>query len=143
MGNLWILAQSAETQGQSEIPAEPVGQQNQNQTTTGTATAADPNVSRATPQQGPSSYMSMIFIVGIIVIMYFIMFREPKKRQRQQQQMIQSIKKNDKVRTVGGIIGVVVDVKDDEIVLKVDESNNTKIRIMASAIGKNLSNEGK
>jgi preprotein translocase subunit YajC len=57
--------------------------------------------------------------------------------------MIQSIKKNDKVRTVGGIIGIVVDVKDDEIVLKVDESNNTKIRVMASAIGKNLSNEEK
>jgi preprotein translocase subunit YajC len=141
MGNLWILAQSAETQGQSEIPAEPVGQQNQ--TTTGTATAADPNVSRATPQQGPSSYMSMIFIVGIIVIMYFIMFREPKKRQRQQEQMIQSLKKNDKVRTIGGIIGVVVDVKDDEVTLKVDESNNTKIRVIASAIGKNLSNEEK
>jgi len=77
------------------------------------------------------------------VVMYFILFREPRKRQRQQQQMVQSIKKNDKVRTVGGIIGTVVDVKDDEIVLKVDESNNTKIRIMASAIGKNLSNEEK
>ena len=77
------------------------------------------------------------------MIMYFILFREPRKRQRQQQQMVQSIKKNDKVRTIGGIIGTVVDVKDDEIVLKVDESNNTKIRIMASAIGKNLSNEEK
>ena len=77
------------------------------------------------------------------MVMYFILFREPRKRQRQQQQMVQSIKKNDKVRTVGGIIGTVVDVKDDEIVLKVDESNNTKIRIMASAIGKNLSNEEK
>jgi preprotein translocase subunit YajC len=85
----------------------------------------------------------LLFIGGIFVVMYFILFREPRKRQRQQQQMIQSIKKNDKVRTVGGIIGIVVDVKDDEIVLKVDESNNTKIRVMASAIGKNLSNEEK
>jgi len=90
-----------------------------------------------------SSYMQLLFIGGIFVVMYFILFREPRKRQRQQQQMIQSIKKNDKVRTVGGIIGIVVDVKDDEIVLKVDESNNTKIRVMASAIGKNLSNEEK
>ena len=90
-----------------------------------------------------SSYMQLLFIGGIFVVMYFILFREPRKRQRQQQQMIQSIKKNDKVRTVGGIIGIVVDVKDDEIVLKVDESNNTKIRVMASAIGKKLSNEGK
>ena len=57
--------------------------------------------------------------------------------------MIQSLKKNDKVRTIGGIIGIVVDVKDDEVTLKVDESNNTKIKVAASAIGKNLSNEGK
>jgi preprotein translocase subunit YajC len=85
----------------------------------------------------------LIFVVGLIAIMYFVMFREPKKRQRQQQQMIQSLKKNDKVRTIGGIIGVVVDVKDDEVTLKIDESNNTKIKVVASAIGKNLSNEGK
>ena len=140
MENLWIIAQAAETQGQSEIPAEPVGQQNQ--TTTGTV-AADPNTSRPASPMGSSSYMQLFFIAGIIVIMYFIMFREPKKRQRQQQQMIQTLKKNDKVRTVGGIIGVVVDVKDDEVTLKIDESNNTKIKVVASAIGKNLSNEGK
>ena len=142
MENLWIIAQATETQGQSEVPAEPVGQ---NQGATGTMTAADSNTSRtAAPMSSQSpNYMSLLFIGGIFVIMYFILFREPRKRQRQQQQMIQSIKKNDKVRTIGGIIGTVVDVKDDEIVLKVDESNNTKIRIMASAIGKNLSNEGK
>jgi len=141
MTNLWILAQAAETQGQSEIPAEPVGQ---NHGATGAITAADPNTSRtAAPVSSQSSYIQLLFIGGIFVIMYFILFREPRKRQRQQQQMIQSIKKNDKVRTVGGIIGTVVDVKDDEIVLKVDESNNTKIRVVASAIGKNLSNEGK
>ncbi len=86
--------------------------------------------------------MQLVFIVGIFVILYFIMFREPKKRQRQQQKMIQTLKKNDKVRTIGGIIGIVVDVKDDEVTLKVDESNNTKIKVAASAIGKNISNEG-
>jgi preprotein translocase subunit YajC len=142
MENLWIMAQTAPTQGQSEIPAEPVGQ---NQGITGTIAPADSNTSQTTaPVSSQSSnYMQLLFIGGIFVIMYFILFREPRKRQRQQQKMIQSIKKNDKVRTIGGIIGIVVDVKDDEIVLKVDESNNTKIRIMASAIGKNLSNEEK
>jgi preprotein translocase subunit YajC len=141
MTNLWTLAQATETQGQSEIPAEPVGQ---TQTTTGTIASADPNTAHTNaPMSSQSNYMQLLFIGGIFVIMYFILFREPRKRQRQQQQMIQSIKKNDKVRTVGGIIGIVVDVKDDEVVLKVDESNNTKIRVMASAIGKNLSNEEK
>ena len=36
----------------------------------------------------------------------------------------------------------IVDIRGDEIVLKVDESNNTKIKIVSSAIGKNLSGEG-
>jgi len=53
--------------------------------------------------------------------------------------MVQSLKKNDKVRTIGGIIGTVVDIKEDEITLKVDESNNTKIKVASSAIVKNLS----
>lgn len=138
MENLWIIAQATETHGQSEVPAEPVGQ---NQTTTGTVAAPDPNASRHASTGNSASIMQLVFIVGIFVILYFIMFREPKKRQRQQQQMIQSLKKNDKVRTIGGIIGIVVDVKDDEVTLKVDESNNTKIKVAASAIGKNLSNE--
>ena len=52
--------------------------------------------------------------------------------------MVQSLQKNDRVRTIGGIIGTVVDIKGDEITLKVDESNNTKINVASSAIGKNL-----
>ena len=51
------------------------------------------------------------------------------------------LNKNDRIRTIGGIIGTVVDIKDDEITLKVDESNNTKIKVIASAIGKNMSKE--
>ena len=138
MQNLWVIAQAAQPQGQSEVPAEPVSH---NQTTTSTAVPADPNAGR---QASPAvnGLPTLIMVVGLIAIMYFVMFREPKKRQRQQQQMIQSLKKNDKVRTIGGIIGIVVDVKDDEVTLKVDESNNTKIKVAVSAIGKNLSNEG-
>ena len=52
--------------------------------------------------------------------------------------MIQSLKKNDRVRTIGGIIGTIIDIKDDEITLKVDESNNTKIKVVPGAISKNL-----
>ncbi len=57
--------------------------------------------------------------------------------------MVQTLKKNDKVRTIGGIIGTVVDIKDDEITLKVDESNNTKIKIAVSAVGRNISQDTK
>ena len=79
----------------------------------------------------------------MVVVMYVLMFRGPRKQQQQHKQMVQSLKKNDKVRTIGGIFGTIVDVRGDEVVLKVDESNNTKIRISTTAISKNLSQEGK
>ena len=85
--------------------------------------------------------MTLIFLGLLLVFMYFILFRGPKKREQEHRKMIQSLKKNDKVRTIGGIIGVIVDVKDDEITLKVDESTNTKIKVIPSAIGKNLADE--
>lgn len=133
MQNVWIVGAA----GQSEVPAEPVRQSNQ------TVAVVDANTSgKAVPAKSPSPYPQLILIVGVFVIMYFILFREPRKRQKQQQKLVQALKKNDKVRTIGGIIGTVVDVKDDEVVLKIDEANNTKIRVVASAIGKNLSTEG-
>jgi len=55
--------------------------------------------------------------------------------------MVQSLQKNDRVRTIGGIIGTVVDIKGDDVTLKVDQSTNTKIKVASSAIGKNLSKE--
>jgi preprotein translocase subunit YajC len=130
---------AAGTQGQSEVSAEPVGK-DQHAIIAVDSNAQVPGTSAAPRAQSP--YSMLIFVVAILIMMYFIMFREPKKRQKQQQQMVQSLKKNDKVRTIGGIFGTVVDIKGDEITLKVDEANNTKIKVAASAIGKNLMNEG-
>ncbi|KPL24277.1 MAG: hypothetical protein AMJ75_04130 [Phycisphaerae bacterium SM1_79] len=83
----------------------------------------------------------MIFLAMMLVLMYMILFRGPRKKQQQHKQMVQSLQKNDKVQTIGGIIGTIVDIKDNEITLKVDESNNTKIKILRSAISRNLSKD--
>jgi preprotein translocase subunit YajC len=78
----------------------------------------------------------------VAAVLFIMMIRGPRKQQQQQKQMIQSLKKNDRVRTIGGIYGTVMDVKGDEVVLKIDEATNTKIHVSTSAIGKNLSQEG-
>ena len=57
--------------------------------------------------------------------------------------MVEALKKNDRVRTIGGIYGTVIDVKEDEVTLKIDESSNTKIRVTPGAIGSVLSDEVK
>lgn len=133
MNNISILAQA------DTITSEPVGEEDQ----TSTFVVADPNGgAAATRRESPlGGYGQFVFIGLMIVVFYFLMFRGPKKKQQQHQKMVKGLKKNDRVRTIGGIIATVVDVKDDEITLKVDESNNTKIKVAPSAISRNVSQE--
>ncbi len=82
-----------------------------------------------------------ILLIIVMIVFVFMMFRGPRKKQAEHRKMVQSLKKNDRVRTIGGIYGTVVDVREDEIVLKIDESSNTKIKVTPSAIGTRLSDE--
>ena len=138
MSNLWILAQNDTT---SSVTAESVTAEDATETTTtvpSDTNATENNQVRKSPM---GSYTYWMFLGLMFVMMYFILFRGPRKKQQQHKQMVQTLAKNDKVRTIGGIIGTVVDVKDDEITLKVDESNNTKIKVLPSAIGRNVTKE--
>lgn len=139
----WILAQADSGQAPSRIGAE--SPQTNGEATTSAPGSPPGGPADGGPQRSPSSGLPqlVLFVVIMGILMYMMMFRGPKKQQQQHKLMIQSLKKNDKVRTIGGIFGTVMDVRDDEIVLKVDESNNTKIRVSSSAISKNLSQETK
>ncbi len=138
MNNVWILAQADGTEAPSTIPGEPVTAED---TTTTKTVATDPkSPAEETPPSGFPLMQYLPFIL-IFVVMYLILFRGPRKKQQQHKQMVQTLSKNDKVRTIGGIIGTVVDIKGDEVTLKVDESNNTKIKIASSAIGRNMSKD--
>jgi len=136
MNNIWILAQ-VETPASSGITSEPVDTQQESVTTV----PSDPNAPAPAPQRRAPGMQQFIFIALLILVMYFLIFRGPKKKQQQQQKMVRNLKKNDRVRTIGGILGTVVDIKENEITLKIDESNNTKIKIVASAIGANISQQ--
>ena len=138
MDNLWILAQTEA----DEVSTITSGPPKSEDTATGTV-ASDPNTT-PTSQRPPGGLGGQwIFYILIALMIYFIFlsFFGPRKKQQQHQRMVKSLKKNDKVRTIGGIIGTIVDIKDDEVTLKVDESTNTKIKITSSAIGKNVSTD--
>ena len=141
--HVWILAQADSGQAPSRIGSEPV--QGGGEATTSVPGSPGGSPESAVPPKPQSSpVMQLVLFVGVMgIMMYLMMFRGPKKQQQQHKMMLQSLKKNDKVRTIGGIFGTIVDIRGDEIVLKVDESNNTKIRISSTAISKNLSQEGK
>ena len=81
---------------------------------------------------------SILLMVGMFVLMYFVLFRGPRKQQQKQAQMRNDIAKNDRIVTIGGIYGTVIDIKDDEMVIKIDESNNTKIKVAKSSVARKV-----
>lgn len=92
---------------------------------------------------GPAPFWAnplfMIFV--IIAIFYFVMFRDQRKKQSTRKQMLANLKKGDKVLTIGGVLGTIVGIKDDEVVIKVDEGSNTKITFVRSAVDRVMSGQ--
>lgn len=86
----------------------------------------------APAQPGLESMLFPLVLIG--VVMYFLMLRPQSKERKARAAMLEAIKKNDRVVTIGGILGTVLSVKDDEVSLKVDESSNTKITFTKAAI---------
>ncbi|RKY39330.1 MAG: preprotein translocase subunit YajC [Candidatus Omnitrophota bacterium] len=83
------------------------------------------------PQQ-PSPLAQLFPLVFLILLFYFLILRPQRKKQIEHQRLISSLKKNDEVVTVGGIHGVIVNVKEKTFVLRVDD--NTKIEIDKNSI---------
>jgi preprotein translocase subunit YajC len=82
-----------------------------------------------TPFGGIGVFVPFIFI---FIIMYFVMIRPQKKRQEQQQKLVSSLKSGDRVVTNAGIHGLIANVKETTVLLKV--ADNVKIEIDKSAI---------
>lgn len=90
----------------------------------------------------PSGLPPILLIVVVIGIFYFVMFRDQRKKQGTRKQMLANLKKGDKVLTIGGILGTIVGIKDNEVVIKVDEASNTKITFVRSAVDRLTAGEG-
>jgi len=139
MDYVWILAQTDSGQDASSIGDQPVSSEGES-TVTVPSNPEEP--AQETKGKPVSPLIQFAPLILIFVVMYLLMMRGPRKQQQQHKQMVQALQKNDRVRTIGGILGTVVDIKDDEVTLKIDESNNTKIKVNTSAIGKNLTQAG-
>jgi preprotein translocase subunit YajC len=80
-----------------------------------------------------ANYTFYILIAATFAIMYFFMIRPQKKKEKERQNLIASIQKGDKVLTVGGMYGIVDELKgNDIIVIKV--SGNTKIEFTRNSV---------
>jgi len=85
-------------------------------------------------QQPPGIMVYLPFIVmGLMLVLFF---RASGKQKRELQKALTALKKNDKVVTSGGLLGIVVALKEneDEVTLKVDDASNTRVRVLKSSI---------
>ena len=82
---------------------------------------------------GGTQLVTMLVTFGlIIVVFYFLVIRPQNRKQKDAKKMLESIRKGDRVVTIGGMHGFVESVKDDAVVLKVDD--NVKLKFNKSAI---------
>lgn len=85
--------------------------------------------------------ISMLFPLALIFLLfYFLIMRPERRKQADHKSLLESLKKNDRVITIGGIYGVVANVErdHDRVTLKVDETNNTKIDVTFSSVARVL-----
>lgn len=88
--------------------------------------------------QGSSASTNASTIAGLLpiflvfIVFYVLLIRPQQKKQKEHAQMLTRLKRNDEVVTSGGIYGTIVNVKDDTVILRVDD--NVKIEVQKGAV---------
>lgn len=94
------------------------------------------------PAPNPAAQIFPIaLIMGLIVFMFLTARSQKKREERERKELFESLSKNDRVLTVGGVIGTIITIRDTEVVLKVDESTNTKMTFVKTAIQRVLNDD--
>lgn len=83
------------------------------------------------PAQGPPPWMQIVPLVLIMVVFYFLLIRPQQKKSREHAELLKTLKAGDKVITSGGVLGVIVAVKDKSVSLR---SADTKLEVLKSSV---------
>ena len=89
--------------------------------------------------QAGSQWSMWIMLALIFVVMWFFMIRPQRKQQKELQNFRDSLKKGDKVVTVGGIYGTVDEIKEGTVLINVDK--DVKIRVSKNALVKDFTEQ--
>ncbi|RRJ67091.1 preprotein translocase subunit YajC [Paenibacillus oralis] len=89
---------------------------------------------------GTGSLIQMIIpFVIMIAVFYFLLIRPQKKKQQQRNTMLNQLKKGDKIVTIGGLHGTIMEMTDDTVVIRVNDV--TKLTFDRSAISHSVNTE--
>ena len=84
------------------------------------------------PQQGGSMWSSLIFIILLIVVFWLFFIRPQSKKAKEEQKFRDGLQKGDKVVTIGGFHGKVVEVKDTTVILSL--APNMEVEVEKTAL---------
>ena len=96
------------------------------------------NFLTATADTGSSLLSLLITFVPMIAIFYFLLIRPENKRKKEAEAMRSAMKKGDKITTIGGIVGTVVDIKEDKLVIETS-ADQVRIELAKWAVSTNES----
>jgi preprotein translocase subunit YajC len=82
-------------------------------------------------QGGPPPWSGLVPMVLMFVIFYFLLIRPQQKKAKEHAELLKTLKRGDKVITSGGIVGVIVGVKEKFVTVRSEE---TKIEILRTAV---------
>ena len=86
---------------------------------------------------GTGDMMSMMLpMVLMLVVFYFMLIRPENKRKKEAEQLRSSVKTGDSITTIGGIVGIIVDVKEDRVVIETS-ADRVRMEIMKWGISTN------
>ena len=74
-----------------------------------------------------ATLLQMSPILIMVLVMYFLMIRPERKRRKKEKAMLDALKRGDRICTIGGIYGTIVDIKDDTITLTVGRDNMSMV----------------
>jgi preprotein translocase subunit YajC len=93
---------------------------------------AAPQASAETAPGAGSLLTSFLPFIAVIGIFYFLIIRPQSKKRKETEKMLASIKKGDRVVTIGGLYGTVQNVKETTVIIKADD--NVKLEFLRSAV---------
>ena len=96
--------------------------------------AADPPPAQPGAASPPDMLTMFFPLLAIGVIFYFVLLRPQQRERKKQDQMLKALKKNDRVVTIGGVVGTIVNIEPDSKVVTLRVDDNTRIVFLRSAI---------
>ena len=94
---------------------------------------------------GGGMFDMLLLIAPLFLIMYLLFIRPQRKQEAKKREMLAAMQKNDRVLTTGGIYGIITNLKEDELTIRIDDARDVKVKIarsfVAAVVNKNEGEE--